>query len=93
MHILYTYKFLKDIIFKFVDCKNSGFLHSRIIFNQPLSSICIVIAKKIEDLIFVDDKLPMKKAKTTFLENYFVYGMYIVGLRDRIPVYFVPKDA
>ena len=75
MHIPYTYKFLKDIIF--VDCKNSGFLHSffsRIIFNQPLSSICIVIAKKIEDLIFVDDKLPMKKAKTTFLENYFVYG-------------------
>ena len=37
---------------------------------QPLSSICIVIVlKKFEDLIFVDDKLPTKTAKMTSLEN------------------------
>ena len=53
-------------------------LFSRIICHQPLSSICIVIVlKKFEDLIFVDDKLPAKIAKITSLENLYVYGIVL----------------
>ena len=31
--------------------------------------------KKFEDLIFVDEKLPVKTAKITSLENLYVYGI------------------
>ena len=54
-------------------------LFLRIICYKPLSSICsVIVLKKFEDLIFVDDKLPTKTAKIMSLENFYVilYGLY-----------------
>ena len=59
--IPYTYKFKRDVIF--ADDRNPGFSpFSRIICNQPLNSLCIVIILK--NFIFMDDKLAT-------CENYF----------------------
>ena len=36
----------------------------------------MIALEKFENLIFVDDKLPMKTAKIMSLENLYVYGNY-----------------
>ena len=64
-------------------------LFSRIISligYPPLSSTCIVIIvlKNFEDLIFVDDKLPVKTAKITSLENFYVYSIHRFSLASCI---------
>ena len=52
-----------------------GFLFLRIMCYQSLCSICIVIIlKKIEDLIFVVDKLPMQEAKIITFKHLYLYG-------------------
>ena len=58
--IPYMYKFSRDVIF--ADYPNLGF--PRFYFRGSL-----------EDLNFVDDKLPVKTAKFTSLENLYVYGI------------------
>ena len=63
---MHTYKFSRDIIFA-----DDHFL-------STLTLRCIVTVvtalKNFEDLIFVDDKLPMKAAKMMSLENLYVCG-------------------
>ena len=61
---------------------------SRIICNQPLSSICIVIVSK--DLIFMDEKLPAKTAKITSLKK-FVHMWPNLRKLDIIAQYKIPS--
>ena len=69
--LLYTYKFLRDVIF--VDDQNPGFL--RFIFEDHLSSTLKLhimhcdCFKNFKDSVFVDYKLPAKKAKIKSLKN------------------------
>ena len=51
-----------------------GFIFKDICY-QPLSSICVIVLKNFEDLIFVDDKLPAKPTKIMSLKNLYVYGI------------------
>ena len=60
------YKFSRGVIF--TNDRNPVILFSRIICCAPYMHYeCF---KKIEDLIFVDDKLLMKAAKLTSLKNF-----------------------
>ena len=72
----YKYKFSRGVIFTNNRSRVSVVLFLRIICQQPLSSICIVIVlKKFENLIFVDNKLPAKTAKITPLKNLCIHGI------------------
>ena len=60
------YNFLSDFIF--ADDRNPGFIYK----DHLLPTHAF---KKVEDLIFVDDKLPVKTAKITSLENLYKYSI------------------
>ena len=63
--LLYTYKFLRDVIF--VDDQNPGFDHlSSTLKLHIMHCDCF---KNFKDSIFVDYKLPAKKAKIKSLKN------------------------
>ena len=57
-------------------------LFSRIIYFQPLCSICIVIVLKVS-FSYIDDKLPAKTVKITPLENLHAYSRFNIGKRVR----------
>ena len=60
----YTYKISRDVIF--ADNQNPGIFAVLFSSYQPLSSI------------FMDDKLPVKTAKITSLENLYIYSIIIM---------------